>query len=92
MEHQFLHLIIAPLVKQPKCELTPIEHSMDMTYSLLQREVPRENLEYLCLRSPHSQVTYLGLRQGAYTRGNNRVNNKSFQPSLMFDGKAKSLP
>jgi hypothetical protein len=28
MEHQFLHLIIAPLVWQPKCELTPKEHSM----------------------------------------------------------------
>jgi hypothetical protein len=26
MEHQFLHLIIAPLVKQPKCELTSNEH------------------------------------------------------------------
>jgi hypothetical protein len=28
MEHQFLHLIIAPLVWQPKCELNPNEHSM----------------------------------------------------------------
>jgi hypothetical protein len=28
MEHQCLHLIIAPLLQQPKCELTPHEHSM----------------------------------------------------------------
>jgi len=28
MEHQFLHLIIMPLVKQPKCEPTANEHSM----------------------------------------------------------------
>jgi hypothetical protein len=28
MEHQGLHLIIASLVQQPKCELTPNEHSM----------------------------------------------------------------
>ncbi len=28
MEHQFLHLIIAPLVLQPKYELTANEHSM----------------------------------------------------------------
>ena len=28
MEHKFLHLIIAPLVQQPKCELTANEHSM----------------------------------------------------------------
>ncbi len=28
MEHKFLHLIMAPLVQQPECELTPNEHSM----------------------------------------------------------------
>ncbi len=28
MEHQCLHLIIAPLLQQPKCELTPHEHFM----------------------------------------------------------------
>ncbi len=28
MEHQCLHLIIAPLLQQPRCELTPHEHSM----------------------------------------------------------------
>ncbi len=28
MEHQFLHLIIALLVQQPKCKLIPNEHSM----------------------------------------------------------------
>ncbi len=28
MEHQFLHLIIEPLIYTPKCELTPNEHSM----------------------------------------------------------------
>ncbi len=28
MKHQGLHLIIASLVQQPKCELTPNEHSM----------------------------------------------------------------
>jgi hypothetical protein len=28
MEHQCLHLIIAPLLQPPKCELTPHEHSM----------------------------------------------------------------
>ena len=28
MDHQILHLIIAPLVQQPKYELTPNEHSM----------------------------------------------------------------
>jgi hypothetical protein len=28
MDHQFLHLIIVPLFKQPKCKLTPNGHPM----------------------------------------------------------------
>jgi hypothetical protein len=36
MEHQFLHLIIAPLVLHPKCELAPNEHSMYLRFIWLQ--------------------------------------------------------
>jgi hypothetical protein len=32
MDHQFLHLIIAPLVKQQKCEVTPIEHYVNIRF------------------------------------------------------------
>ncbi len=35
MEHQCLHLIIAPLLQQPKCELTPHEHSMYIRFLCL---------------------------------------------------------
>jgi hypothetical protein len=32
MEQQFLHLIIATLVYQAKCELTPNEHSIHIIF------------------------------------------------------------
>ncbi len=39
MEHQFLHLIIGPL-QQPKCELTPREHSMYFRF-LWEKDISR---------------------------------------------------
>ncbi len=40
MKLQFLHLLIAPLVQQPKCELTPNEHSMYIRFLWATHRVP----------------------------------------------------
>jgi len=43
MEHQFLHLIIVPLILQPKCELTPNEHSIYIRFLFTQQNDTQPN-------------------------------------------------
>ncbi len=51
MDHQFFHLIIAPLVNQPKCELTPSEHSMYIRFLWI---FPKR---MACIRHPCGKLT-----------------------------------
>jgi len=78
MEHQFLHLIIAPLVLHPKCELTPNEHSMYLRFLWFHATTcfsfpSRKSVDWV-----HSGVSlHFGGRRFALAEGKESVNRRS---------------